>query len=75
MIANVAVLPVLPVPVSVLVKAMSALYPPGARLPTSLRERVTVTGVAVTVPEVKLAFSQGGMPEIAKLRLPLVALS
>jgi hypothetical protein len=37
---------------------------PGARVPTLIKENVTVTGVVMAVPEVKLAFSQLGIPEM-----------
>ena len=33
-------------------------------LPGTIKENVTVSGKVVTLPEVKLAFSQDGIPEI-----------
>jgi len=48
---------------------------PGTKLPRFIKEKVTVTGVVLATPEVKLAFSQVGIPEIAKLRLSVAELS
>jgi hypothetical protein len=50
----------------VLVKEMVDVYVPGLRLPGLIREKVTVTGVVVAVPELKDALSQGagGVTEI-----------
>jgi hypothetical protein len=48
---------------------------PGLSLPISIKENVTVNGKVVTLPEAKLAFSQGGIPEIEKLTLSNVDLS
>ncbi len=44
-------------------------------MPGLIKENVTVTGVVVAVPEVKLAFSHGGIPEIEYVRLPVVEVS
>ena len=47
-----------------MLKAMVAVYVSGLRLPKLIKEKVTATGKVVAVPEVKLAFSHGGIPEI-----------
>src|SRR5262249_10314226 len=65
---SIAVRLVFPTPLAVLVKPMTALLRPGARMfAVALTEKVTVTGVAPAVPAVAEADSQLGGPVIEKL--------
>jgi hypothetical protein len=65
-----------PWPVSELVKVIVAIYVLAARLfALALTVNVTIVPLVDAVPEVAEGVSQLGKPDIAKLMLPLVALS